>query len=147
MSTSGKDPVRGLPQTDEESSRSYFSLSKHHRLTLPPLLPHFKKRNFTNEPSSRMKPLSNVETELRGRFGACEHLSLTIVLFENRDRRLNRIDRGILEEDIRWWSWIPTEEPWKYVITIMTPSLDFLGDIYLPVFRKLMCLHLAVGVE
>jgi hypothetical protein len=36
MSTSGKDPVRGLPQTDEESSRSYFTLSKHHRLLLPP---------------------------------------------------------------------------------------------------------------
>ncbi len=29
MSTSGKEPVRGHPQTDEESSRSYFSLSKH----------------------------------------------------------------------------------------------------------------------
>jgi len=39
MSTSGKDPVRGLPQTDEESSRSYFTLSKHHR----PLLPSFSR--------------------------------------------------------------------------------------------------------
>ena len=28
MSGSGKDPVRGPPKTDEESSRSYFSLSK-----------------------------------------------------------------------------------------------------------------------
>ena len=32
MSSSGKESVPGQPQTDEESSRSYFSLSKAHSL-------------------------------------------------------------------------------------------------------------------
>ena len=36
MSTSDKELVSGLPKTDEESSRSYFTLSKHRRPLLPP---------------------------------------------------------------------------------------------------------------
>jgi len=40
MSTSEKEPVRGHPQTDEESSRSYFNLSKHqHRQASGPQQP------------------------------------------------------------------------------------------------------------
>lgn len=53
MSSSGKEPVRGHPQTDEESSRSYFNLSKHLTHTAPPALTGGHHHTTSNEGSHR----------------------------------------------------------------------------------------------
>lgn len=58
MSTSGKEPVRGHPQTDEESSRSYFNIKIE---DLTGLIEAYQKRTFVEDIDYLQKNLGGVE--------------------------------------------------------------------------------------
>ena len=154
MSTSGKDPVRGLPQTDEESSRSYFTISKHLRPLLPPFVRYRWDREWETSPACRFveETHSHNGSDENGAFRCLRTSFPNKSCFWNRDRWPNWTYRGVLEEDLRWWSWLPTEEPWKYVIYFFASgrinlSLTSLRDNYLPVFSQWCAYILDVGIE